>query len=46
MLKLIYMERLIIMNVYTPVSRDNKKKMEKMMNGNLNQFLKLQGGVI
>ena len=32
-----------IMNVYNAVSRDNKKKMEKMMNGNLNQFLKLQG---
>ena len=31
------------MNVYNAVSRDNKKKMEKMMNGNLNQFLKLQG---
>ena len=32
-----------IMNVYNAVSKDNKKKMEKMMNGNLNQFLKLQG---
>tara|TARA_X000000950_G_scaffold207377_1_gene249403 strand:+ start:788 stop:2071 length:1284 start_codon:yes stop_codon:yes gene_type:complete len=32
-----------IMNVYNAVSKDNKKKMERMMNGNLNQFLKLQG---
>ena len=32
-----------IMNVYNAVNRDNKKKMERMMNGNLNQFLKLQG---
>jgi len=32
-----------IMNVYNAVNKDNKKKMERMMNGNLNQFLKLQG---
>ena len=32
-----------IMNVYNAVKKDNKKKMEKLINGTLADFLKIQG---
>ena len=32
-----------IMNVYNAVKKDNKKKMEKLINGTLADFLKVQG---